>query len=237
MNTRTKRSFDPEETRHRLLDSGLELFGLHGFQGVTTRQLATHAGVNQAAIPYHFGGKEGLYIAVAKRIIDNMDALLDAVQREAVGGFNAAGADREKLASMLVLLVRTMTGRMTVDPRRVYERAFIIREYAVPGKAFETIFKGGVERLHSMVTSVVAAAMGLEPESEEAVVYAHTVMGQVMGFAVGKAVLCRRLARDDYDDELRDTIADVAAKMALRATGLDDVDPAKGTAGSEHENS
>jgi AcrR family transcriptional regulator len=35
---------------------------------VTTLQLATSAQVNQASIPYHFGGKEGVYLAIAEQI-------------------------------------------------------------------------------------------------------------------------------------------------------------------------
>ncbi|MDQ5888246.1 MAG: TetR/AcrR family transcriptional regulator, regulator of cefoperazone and chloramphenicol, partial [Pseudomonadota bacterium] len=54
-----------EETRKRLIEAGIELFGRDGFDAVTTRQLAEVAGVNQAAIPYHFAGKEGVYQAVA----------------------------------------------------------------------------------------------------------------------------------------------------------------------------
>ena len=57
-----------EATRQRLIDTGLTLFGRYGFDGVTTRQLATTAQVNQAAIPYHFGGKEGVYLAIAEQI-------------------------------------------------------------------------------------------------------------------------------------------------------------------------
>ncbi len=35
-----------EATRQRLIDTGLTLFGRYGFDGVTTRQLATSAQVN-----------------------------------------------------------------------------------------------------------------------------------------------------------------------------------------------
>ena len=57
-----------DDTRERLLAAGLALFGRHGYDGVTTRMLAAAARVNQSAIPYHFGGKEGGYRAVAEFI-------------------------------------------------------------------------------------------------------------------------------------------------------------------------
>src|SRR6266478_165275 len=55
--------------KQRLIEAGLEIFGAFNLEGATTRQLAERAGVNQAAIPYYFGGKEGLYLAVIEHVI------------------------------------------------------------------------------------------------------------------------------------------------------------------------
>ena len=50
------------DTPARLVAAGLKLFSEHGLDGVTTRALAAEAGVNQAAIPYYFGSKEGVHL-------------------------------------------------------------------------------------------------------------------------------------------------------------------------------
>ena len=55
-------------TREKLLTSSIDVFGRYGFDGATTRMLAETAGVNLQAIPYYFGGKEGLYIAAAEHL-------------------------------------------------------------------------------------------------------------------------------------------------------------------------
>jgi AcrR family transcriptional regulator len=57
------------DAKQRLIKAGLEIFGTFNLEGATTRQLAQRAGVNQAAIPYYFGGKEGLYLAVIEHLI------------------------------------------------------------------------------------------------------------------------------------------------------------------------
>src|SRR5258707_13473772 len=57
------------DAKQRLIEAGLEIFGIFNLEGATTRQLAQRAGVNQAAIPYYFGGKEGLYLAVIEHVI------------------------------------------------------------------------------------------------------------------------------------------------------------------------
>src|SRR3546814_8615422 len=61
-----------EETRQRLLDAAIDVFGRCGYEGASTRALAGAAGANLAAIPYHFGGKEGLYLAAATHIAEQI---------------------------------------------------------------------------------------------------------------------------------------------------------------------
>lgn len=60
--TRATRS-DGAEARARLLHTALRLFAEKGFSNTSTREVATAAGVNIAAISYYFGDKAGLYRA------------------------------------------------------------------------------------------------------------------------------------------------------------------------------
>ncbi|UUY01762.1 TetR/AcrR family transcriptional regulator [Svornostia abyssi] len=55
-------------TRDRLLDAAEELISERGFAGVSTRQVIERAGAaNGAAVGYHFGSKDNLYVAVLDR--------------------------------------------------------------------------------------------------------------------------------------------------------------------------
>src|SRR5580700_99658 len=60
-----------EDTRERLIEAALKIFGELGFEGASTRALADAAGANLAAIPYHFGSKQGLYRAAAEFIVEH----------------------------------------------------------------------------------------------------------------------------------------------------------------------
>jgi AcrR family transcriptional regulator len=62
------------ETRTRILDTAEELFMLHGFEGTSMRTLTSRAGVNLAAVNYHFGSKDALIEALFRRRLDPMNA-------------------------------------------------------------------------------------------------------------------------------------------------------------------
>ncbi len=57
----------PSPKSERILDVAEELFALHGYDGVTLRQIATGAGVDVALASYHFGKKLDLFNAVFER--------------------------------------------------------------------------------------------------------------------------------------------------------------------------
>ena len=62
----------------------------HGFGGTSMRLLTSRAGVNLAAVNYHFGSKDALIEAVFRRRLDPMNAAriarLDELEAEAAGG-------------------------------------------------------------------------------------------------------------------------------------------------------
>src|SRR5229473_4981377 len=70
----TLRAVKPQhETRTRILNAAEELFMQHGFEGTSMRLLTAKAGVNLAAVNYHFGSKDALIEAVFRRRLDPMN--------------------------------------------------------------------------------------------------------------------------------------------------------------------
>ncbi|QFU77467.1 TetR/AcrR family transcriptional regulator [Halioglobus maricola] len=71
----------PSPKSERILDAAEELFALHGFDGVTLRQIATSAGVDVALASYHFGKKLDLFNAVFERRAGDLnDSRLNALR-------------------------------------------------------------------------------------------------------------------------------------------------------------
>jgi TetR/AcrR family transcriptional regulator, regulator of cefoperazone and chloramphenicol sensitivity len=56
-------------TRERILKAAQSLFADRGYKDTSVRAVVAKAGVNQAAINYHFGGKDGLYREVLRAAI------------------------------------------------------------------------------------------------------------------------------------------------------------------------
>ncbi|GLC97764.1 MULTISPECIES: TetR/AcrR family transcriptional regulator [Cupriavidus] len=73
-------------TRERILQAAETLFGARGIDAVSLREVTTAAGVNSAALHYHFGSKEALLAELfqlrAQPIAERRVELLSKVRRE-----------------------------------------------------------------------------------------------------------------------------------------------------------
>ncbi|MBI4124076.1 MAG: TetR/AcrR family transcriptional regulator [Betaproteobacteria bacterium] len=93
-------------TRTRILDAAEELFMLHGFEATSMRQLTSRAGVNLAAVNYHFGSKHALIEAVFRRRLDPMNAarIAELAKLEANGNFSPEAIIRAFVGPSLRLI-------------------------------------------------------------------------------------------------------------------------------------
>lgn len=101
---------DEASTRERLLLKAAELFAQLGFESVSMRDLTRAAGVNLAAVNYHFGSKEALIEEVVARLMrpvnDERLAQLDAAEAAAHPHPAAAEAVADAFLRPVIRLVR-----------------------------------------------------------------------------------------------------------------------------------
>ncbi len=143
------------DTRERILDAAERLFMAHGYEGTSMRQITGEAGVNLAAVNYHFGSKETLIQEVFRRRLDWLNEerlrVLDELESEAAGqplkpslivdaffGTMLRMAEDEARGGMTFL---RLLGRTLAEPSE-FIRGFLAHEYkTVVDRYKEALFK------------------------------------------------------------------------------------------------
>jgi len=140
-------------TKARILDAAEALFMEHGFEATSLRAITASAGVNLAAVNYHFGTKEELFQAVLTRRLDpmNQERVDLLTELEQAAGDGALPCDRI-LAAMFIPALRLardherggkdflrLLGRAYADPAP-FIRRFLAAQYAVMIARFKAAF-------------------------------------------------------------------------------------------------
>ncbi|MER7334106.1 MULTISPECIES: TetR/AcrR family transcriptional regulator [unclassified Micromonospora] len=73
----TRREQTSGESRELILTAAAELFASKGYRQTTFADVAERSGISRGSIPWHFGSKEGLLLAVLERSVDLVRASLD----------------------------------------------------------------------------------------------------------------------------------------------------------------
>lgn len=190
--SRANAASSPEDTRRRLLEVGLEEFGKSGFDFVSTRQLCLQASTNQAAIPYHFGGKEGLYMAVVADLVETVKNSVGVTAQSIQQRLESGPIAPEEGEALITEIVGKIADILVATDKGRFRSAFIIRELMNPSKAFDHLYEGYMRQVHTTVTRLVAAMLGEDPDAESSILRAHALMGQVIVFGAGRELIRRR---------------------------------------------
>jgi len=95
-----------EVTRERIMKAAGRLFAERGYDGTSIRAIVAKARVNQAAINYHFDGKDGLYREVLR------DAFRALTEDQVAHGQDTRAASRdEALAAFIRRQLRPLSAR------------------------------------------------------------------------------------------------------------------------------
>ncbi len=108
----------PDEVRQQLLAAARALFADNEFTAVSIKRIARRAGVNSAMIQYYFGGKRGLYLAIAEEVLG---PLLEHLRE---------GADLEAF-------IKDYTAVLTANP---WWPGFLLREVVLGGDDLRASF-------------------------------------------------------------------------------------------------
>ena len=204
-----------DDAKRRLLDAAGPVFSQFGFDGATVRQICRAAGVNIAAVGYHFGDKFGLYREVFRAVRSRCPA--NHAISEPIGL-----TAREELH----VLISTMVSQMLSHDDSGWESQLMMREMNRPTEVFFEMVEESFRPIFNQLTAIIGR---LSPPSAPVDVLeklALSVVGQCVYYRVGGGVVRqlipepRRLASFDIDSLARHitavTIAAAEHSLAAR---------------------
>jgi AcrR family transcriptional regulator len=196
-----------ETTRAALIKAATSVFAEYGYDGGSVRLITQRASANQAAVNYHFGGKDGLYrevLLAATRAFEE-NAFLDA---EELDGLSPEDALRRYLHQFLLPLVKR-------DRVSRYLRIFSW-ESVQPSQVFSAFIAQSPPRIFRLSERVVRRFLP-QDASMETVTFATLWLAQQPMFFVREA---ERLAQPPFslkfDDDALERLVDTLAALSLR---------------------
>ena len=151
-------------TKAKILDAAEVLFMEHGFEATSLRAITAAAGVNLAAVNYHFGSKEELFQAVLTRRLDPMNQervdLLTRFERDAAPA--ALACDRILQAMFVPAL------KLARDPERGGKNFLRLlgRAYADPAPFIRKFLAGQYAEMIARFKAAFARALPDLPKKE-----------------------------------------------------------------------
>lgn len=207
---------DPPDTRTRLLQTALAAFGHRDFDAVSVREIVERAGANIAAVSYHFGGKQGLYLATAEFLADRMQARLGPVLgriRDA-----AAGADAVRGGELLRELIGALARQLLDAPFGDDATGFILREQHQPTAAFDVLYERLMYPVQQTFQALVGRIVGEPaPPQRELVLVTHALIGQIIAFRMARTTVLRRLGQADLGPDDVAEITGLIVRLSLDA--------------------
>jgi AcrR family transcriptional regulator len=200
-----------DETRQRIIEAAIKLFGEHGFAGASTRDIAAAAGVNAPALQYYFENKEGVYQACVEYIVNDIASMFEPAMRRA----NEVLRNDDELPAFIeafLAIQEVMFDCILLQPQAANRRFFLVRELA--GEEPQVASKLMQRRLRTPMSKVSVALLsritGSEPDDPVTRIRLISLKGQFMPFHYAPSRSLELLGWKEID----------AAKGALLKTTL-----------------
>lgn len=144
-----KQRSDALKTRLRLLEAASEIFGRKGFWSATHEDICSKANANTAAINYHFGSKENLYIEAWKY------SFKKSMEKHPPEGGTIPGDSPEKR-----LRGRILSYLQRIADPETYDIDIMLKEMANPTDLLVEAMTATTERIERDFRSILKEVIG-----------------------------------------------------------------------------
>jgi AcrR family transcriptional regulator len=191
-------------TRMRIIKAAARIFAEHGYEGASIRTIVANADVNQAAINYHFGSKEGLYRAV---LSGALQVLLEADESSTT----PQALPRE--AALRAFIGRQLRPMLARDERSQSLRIFNW-ETVRPSPVFRKFMAEEAAPYIGSAAALVRRFLPPDASEKQAVLGALWLFGQCSIFVRNAEQLSRPPLAFQVDQAFVDALADTLARWA-----------------------
>jgi TetR/AcrR family transcriptional regulator, regulator of cefoperazone and chloramphenicol sensitivity len=161
---------DGVETRKRLIDAAESVFALRGFHDTKVAEICRLAKANIAAVNYHFGSKEELYVEAWRH------AFKRSIEKHPPAGGVSAGAPAEdRLRGQILALIRRIMDPASLDFDIVH------KEMANPTGLLSEVMSRSIEPLRQQSLTVVRELLGTEATEQQVRLCEISIHAQCFG--------------------------------------------------------
>jgi TetR/AcrR family transcriptional regulator, regulator of cefoperazone and chloramphenicol sensitivity len=195
-------------TRQRLLEAAGEVFAEHGFRAATIRDICGRAGVNIAAVNYHFRDKEGLY-----------ESVLQYAHRHALETYPPQPPTGERVPpeERLRVYIHSLLKRVLDQGRPAWHGKLMAREIVEPTGALDALVGQSIRPLQEVLRGIIRELIGRNADDRSVRLCAISVVGQCIHFYLARPVLQRLNPDLKYSPEDLEMIAEHVTAFSLAA--------------------
>jgi AcrR family transcriptional regulator len=211
-----------DQTKARLLEAAGEEFAEKGFDAATVRSICARAGVNLAAVNYHFGDKEQLYTrAVFEAHRCGTEMIPEHLLFE--------GSPVEQLRRFIH---HFLSNTLAVDRSGGWHHALMLRELHRPTAACRTLVDQVIRPKFERLTRILTQ---LRPDLEgrSLAATAFSVIGQCLHYRMARPIAERLIGTEAFAQLDADFLSDHITEFTLKALGVDSAVCSAATPGGE----
>jgi AcrR family transcriptional regulator len=194
-----------DETRRKLLDAAGEVFADVGYQAATVREICSRAGVNLAAVNYHFGDKLGLYTELLKITVANERATTEDALR--------ALPPEEALRRFVLGMLR----QMNQADRPSWNTKVMTHELAHPTPVLAVVVEHMIKPKARVLYGIVGRIIGRPPLDPRTRMCAHSIVGQVVHYVHARPVIALLWPELEMTQQTVEEIARHITEFSLEA--------------------
>ena len=194
------------EVPELLLSAAITQFAAHGFEGVGTRQIAAHAGVDAAMIAHHFGSKLQLWQAAIDQLSRQLLQAMEQTTENTPDGFGAAA----RLDQATGQIVDVLCDASALS-------AFILREVVLENDRSEYSYERLIKPIHNRLRPLIVDFAAQQESDVDADYLFVSLTGALVSAVAARRLFGRMSARPQNDIEFREVLkSTVSAQISAR---------------------